>query len=198
MNMASNVNLKELWNRQTGPIPDSKEIFDKANKYKKRHLNILIRTNILLVLTSLFITWVVYAAQPQMISTKIGTVLVIIAMTIYLAVYNRMIPLLRKVNDDTSSHEYLQNLLKLNTKQKFLQTTMTNVYYILLSAGIFLYMIEYALRMKLVWGIVTYALTFAWLIFSWFYFRAKAIKKQERAINELIEKFEVLEKQLEE
>ncbi len=194
--MDSNTDLKELWSRQAGTVPDSKEIFEKANKYKKEHMMLLIRTNILLVLTSAFIAWVVYSARPQMISTRIGSVLVIMAMLVYLGVYNRMIPLLKNVSHDTSSQEYLQNLLKLNAKQKFLQSTMMNMYYILLSTGVFLYMIEYVLKMKAVWGILTYVLTFAWLVFSWFYFRKRAIRKQEKAMNELIEKFGDLERQL--
>lgn len=194
--MDSNTDLKELWKRQSGPVPNSKEIFDKANKYKKSQIITLVRTNVLLVLTSVFIIWVVYNARPQMLSTKIGTIMVIMAMVIYLAVYNQIIPLLKKVNDNANINDYLQNLLKLKAKQRFLLTTMTNLYYVLLSAGMFLYMMEYTGRMKSAWSIVTYGLTFSWIIFSWFYFRKRAIRKHEKAMNELIEKFEELERQL--
>ncbi len=196
MNMPNNTDLKALWNRQASPVPDSKEIYARANSYKKNQTITLVRMNVLLILTSVFIIWVVWTAKPQMLSTKIGTVMVIMAMVIHLAVYNRIIPLLKKVNDHTNINEYLQNLLKLKAKQRFLQTTMTNLYYVLLSSGMFLYMMEYTGRMKSAWSIVTYGLTFSWIVFSWFYFRRRAIKKHEQAINELIEKFEGLEKQL--
>jgi hypothetical protein len=197
MNMPDNVNLKELWGRQAGTMPDTKEIFAKANRYKKKHLLKLLFTNGLLALTTAYITWIIIHYQPAMPSTRIGALLVIMAMIIYLLAYNRMIPLLLKANNNNNVNEYLKNLLKLNVKQKFLQTTMMNLYFILLSAGMFLYLIEFTLRMKLLWGILTYVLTFGWVVFSWFYFRAKAIRKQQKTMNELIEKFENLSKQLE-
>lgn len=198
MNMDSKVNLKELWGRQTVPVPDVQDIIDKANKYKKRHLTKLIFTNILLALTTVYIIWIINLAQPKMLSTRIGALLAIIAMVLYIVVYNGMIPLLLKIKNNTNIHEHLKGLLKLNAKQKFLQTTMTNLYFILLSTGMFLYMIEYTLQMKPVWMVLSYALTFTWIIFAWFYFRTRAIQKQEKAMNELIGKFEGLSRQLEE
>ena len=46
------------------------------------------------------------------------------------------------------------------------------------------------------WTIFTYFLTFLWIAINWFYFRPKSIKKQDKAINELIEKFGNLSSQL--
>jgi hypothetical protein len=63
-------------------------------------------------------------------------------------------------------------------------------------AGICLYMYEYAARMTMTAGIITYAVTLAWIAFNWFYLRPKTIKKQQAKLDELISKFERINKQI--
>jgi hypothetical protein len=45
-------------------------------------------------------------------------------------------------------------------------------------------------------GIITYAVTLAWIVFNWFYLRPKTIKKQQAKLDDLISKFERINKQL--
>ena len=92
--------------------------------------------------------------------------------------------------------QYLQQLIKLKEKQSFLQKTMLNVYFILLSTGLGLYMIEYTTRMTLIWASFSYGITLSWIALNWFYFRTRTIKKQQAKINELIRRFEELSRQL--
>ncbi|MHB1688724.1 MAG: hypothetical protein ACYCVH_15330 [Ignavibacteriaceae bacterium] len=192
----NNIDLKELWGKQETTIPDTKELFEKTKKFKKNNLRKLIIANILLLLTSAFIVFIWYYYQPEMITTKIGIVLTILAMVLYLFVYNQMIPLLVKVDYDINSSQYLQQLLKFKEKQLFLQNTMLNIYFILLSTGICMYMFEYASRMTLLWATFSYGLTLLWIAVNWFYFRPRIIKKQQTKINELISNFEGLNRQL--
>lgn len=194
--MTININLKELWNEQSPEIPDAKQIFEKADRFRKKSLRKLVFTNIILLLTSAFIAFIWYYFQPEMITTKIGIILTILGMIIYLVVYNLMIPMLMKSDYSINNSQYLKHLLKLKEKQRFLQTTMMNFYFIILSAGLGLYMLEYASRMKLIWAIVTYALTIFWMLFTFFYLRPKRIKKEEKAINDVIDKFESLSRQI--
>jgi hypothetical protein len=194
--MSTNINLKELWKHQEMKTPDTKQLFEKADGFKKRNLKTIVFVNIQLVLVSSFIVFIWYYYQPEMISTKIGIVLTILSMLLYLMVYNQFIPLLLKIEHDLTSSEYLQQLLKFKEKQRFLQSTMLNIYFILLSTGIGLYMFEYTHRMKLIWAAVAYGITFLWVVINWFYFRPRAIKKQRAKVDELIKKFEELDKQL--
>jgi hypothetical protein len=73
-----------------------------------------------------------------------------------------------------------------------------NLYFILLSIGIGLYMYEYTSRMKPIWGIVTYGITFIWILFNWFYLRPKQINKQKAKLDTIISKFEMVSNQLDE
>jgi hypothetical protein len=95
-----------------------------------------------------------------------------------------------------NSKEYLQQLIKLKEKQTFQQTTMLSVYFIILSLGIGLYLFEYASRMTITWGIITYAITILWFAINWFYLRPKTITKQNAKLNKLLVEFEKLNKQM--
>jgi hypothetical protein len=59
-------------------------------------------------------------------------------------------------------------------------------------------MFEYTSRMTLFWATVTYGVTLLWIAFNWFYVRPKQIKKQQANTDELISKFEILNRQLKE
>jgi uncharacterized membrane protein len=194
--MTINIDLKELWSKQPAEIPDEKEVMIKADNYRKKNLRKLILTNITLILTSVFIGFIWYFYQPEFLTTKAGIVIVILAMIIFLIYYNLMLPLLMKSDYSLSSREYLQKLVSFKEKQKFLQTNMLNLYFIMLTIGISLYMYEYASRMKFHWAVLTYIVTFTWLAFNWFYLRPRNIKKQDKAINELINKFNSIKSQL--
>jgi len=57
-------------------------------------------------------------------------------------------------------------------------------------------MITYVSKMSLAWGIFAYGITLSWIALNWFYIRPRSIRKQEGKINELIEQFERLNKQV--
>lgn len=194
--MSNNIDLKELWNKQQTEIPEIKIFLEKTKNFKRSNLIKLILSNILLISTSAFIAFVWYYYQPEMLTTKIGVVLIVSAIAIYLFVYNQLLPTLMKVGYEVNSNENLHQLLKLKAKQRFLQSTMTNIYFILLSTGICLYLFEYTSRMTLLWATLSYSLTLIWIAFNWFYARPRNIKKQQSKINELISKFEKLSQQL--
>ncbi|HCM34739.1 hypothetical protein [Chryseobacterium sp.] len=196
--MDTNIDFKNIWKQQTSNKPNIEELLGKLKKFKNENLRKLILTNLLLIATSLGITFIWYHYQPQLATTKIGIVLVILAMVIFLLAYNKLFMLFYKIDDTQSNSDYLQNLYLVKNKQKFMQTTMLNLYFIMLFLGICLYMYEYASRMTLMYGILAYGLTFIWIGINWFYLRPKTIRKQQLKIDELIDKFEEINNQLKE
>jgi hypothetical protein len=194
--MEDNINFKGLWTKQAVGLPDTDDLFLKLHQLKKSNLRKLLLTNLVLIATAAFIAFIWYYFQPQFISTKIGIVLTILAMVVYLFAYNQLLPSFRKTTTDLNNREYLQTLMKIRTQQEFLQTKMLHVYFIMLSIGICLYMIEYASMMTRLWAIVTYGLTLFWMGFCWFYLHPRTVKKQQAKLNELISKMEALTQQL--
>jgi hypothetical protein len=195
--MDNKINFNDLWAMQTSIEPNPESLLLQISKMKRSNLRKLIITNLMLVAVSAFIVliWIYY--QPQLGSTKVGIILIILAMSIYLFAYNTSYTLFKENIGYKSNTDYLKELLTIKSKQQFMHTTMLNLYFILLSAGIGLYMYEYTSRMTIFLGIFTYAITLTWILINWFYFRPKQIKKQQASLDEMITKFKNLNKQLE-
>ena len=194
--MNNDIDFKKIWNKQEIEIPELKDLYNKANRFKRNHLFKIMTANILLLITSISIVFIWYYYKPELLASKIGIVLVILAMVIYLITYNTALPLLFKKSIEYSSKEFLQQLIKLKEKQLFQQTTMLSIYFIILSLGIGLYMYEYVSRMTIIKGSFAYGLTLLWIAINWFYLRPKTIKKQQEKTNKLISRFRELDEQL--
>lgn len=192
----NSIDFNELWKGQKAEQPTTKDLLFKLNNFKKKNRNRIIISNVILILTSLFILLVWYYYQPQFVTTKIGIVLTILAMLIFVISLNKSLGLLKKTNESESNQHYLKTLLRLKEKEQFMQTTMLNLYFVLLSTGIALYMYEYTSRMTTFWALFTYVITALWILFNWFYLRPKQIKKQRTKLNEIIDKFENIQSQI--
>nr|WP_315026235.1 hypothetical protein [uncultured Chryseobacterium sp.] len=196
--MDTNIDFKNIWKQQTSSKPNIEDLLKGLKKFKKESLRKLIIANILLIATCVCIAFIWYRYQPQLISTKIGIVLVILAMVVFLLAYNRLFMTFYTIDNTRPNSEYLQNLYSVKHKQKFIHTTMLNIYFIMLFLGICLYMYEYTSQMQLSFAVLAYTLTFAWIGFNWFYIRPKTIRKQQIKLDGLINKFEDLNNQLKE
>ena len=197
MDNDNTIDFKDLWKKQTVSQPDIKDLLVRLSKFKKTALRCLWLTNITLLATSAFIAFIWIYYQPQFISTKIGIVLTILAMVVYVFVYNKLLNDYRNIDSTQTNQEYLQKLILIKKKQQFLQTKMMTFYFLFLTLGICLYMYEYASRMSALAASLTYGITLFWMLFNWFYLRPKQIKKQQDKINGLIGKFEEVNRQLE-
>lgn len=196
--MDSNIDFKNIWKQQTSNKPNMEELLGKLKKFRNQNLRRLVFANIGLIATSLLILFIWYRYQPEMITTKIGIIIVVLGMVIFLLAYNKMFMAFYKIDQTQSNNEYLQSLYVVKNKQKFMQTTILNLYFIMLFLGICFYMYEYTSRMTLGSAILTYAVTSAWIAFNWFYLRPRTIKKQQGKLDELINKFEEINNQLKE
>lgn len=195
--MSSKIELKDLWQKKISEPPKLAEVYSLANKAKRQTLLKTIFIIIILCLTAAFIISIWVYHQPQFLSTKIGICLTILAIASVVLVQIRMLPYLKKEKDNTSVNDYLNQLKNLRKKELFLQTTMMNFYFIILSLGVFLYMYEYVPKTFLSISL-TYGITLAWFAFNWFYIRPKSIIKQQEKTNSLIAKLEDIQKQLKE
>ncbi|UTN04860.1 hypothetical protein L0669_02935 [Flavobacterium bizetiae] len=194
----NNIDFKDLWKKQTVNKPNIEDLLVRLKQFKKASLRLLWRTNILLAATSAFIIFIWYRYQPEFISTKIGIILAILAMVMYVGVYNRVLSTFKHIDSTQTNQEYLQQLILIRKKQQYMQSKVLSWYFVLLMAGICLYMYEYASRMTVFYALITYGITLLWIAFNWFYIRPKQIAKQQNKINGLIEKFEAINHQLEE
>ena len=194
--MDNNIDFKDLWKQQAVSPPNIEELLSKLKHFNRVSLRKLVITNVLLIATSAFIIFIWYYYQPEFIATKVGIVLIILAMMIFLLVYNQLAVFYKTIDSTQSNSEYLQKLISIKARQQFLQSKVLSLYFILLGSGLCLYMYEYASRMTTFWEIFTYVVMLGWIGFAWFYLRPKEIKKEQDRVNGLIAKFEALNKQL--
>jgi hypothetical protein len=194
--MDDNKDFRELWKKQTSTPVSSDELLQKLNKLRKSQYNKMILSTLALSFTSIFIIWVWIVFDPQMVTTKYGIILIILAMAIFGYSYNRQYPILKRLDISKSNSEYLESLIALKKKQQHLHSTMLSLYFMMLGIGIVLYMIEYTMRMTTFWAIFAYTITLAWIAFNWFFIRPRTIKKQQGKIDELISKFSNINEQL--
>ena len=194
--MSAERDFKALWSNEESRVPDVKEIIEKAGQLTFKTRKTIWRQYILLSLTAIFIVFIWWYFQPKMLTTKIGIVLIIVAIISFLTAAGKLLPLLFKVDLETDSRQYLNQLIHIRHKQEFLNKTMLNCYFILLSLGVSLYMIEYVKRGTIIFQLMAYGVTFLWLAFNWFYIRPKTVKKQQKAINDVISKLDALNGQM--
>jgi hypothetical protein len=194
--METNIDFKKIWNTKKIETPNVEILYTKVNKLKSRSFLKLIVVNIALLLTIIFFGFIWYYYQPELVTTKIGIILMMLAILIFLLPFNKQSSILMKNKTESNSKEYLQQLIKLKELQVYQQTTILSVYFILLALGIGLYMFEYVSKMTITWGIITYAITTFWVAINWFYLRPKAITKQNAKLNKLLVEFEKLNNQM--
>lgn len=190
--------IKNLW-QNTKPeknLPDSSEIISKVEKIRKKIMKKNIITITTLCLTFIFIVWIAFAYDFEFATTKAGLIIVLLTILLGIAFSIICIRLLSKKVDITKdTNTYLQQLITFRSKQRLIQTKGLTVYFILLTLGLTLYEIEFAVR-DLKFGIIYYSLTLAWLAFVWFFLRKKTIAKQEKQINGQIELLENMTRNL--
>jgi len=193
--MNNDTELNELWSKQTTKLPQMDELLLKFAQIKNKNLTKLIVVNILMFATIAFIIFIWLYFEPKLITTKIGIVLTLLGIIVYLFVYNQLIPYLRKINENQSNSEFLKAVIKLKEQQKFLQTRMLQIYFVTLTVGICLYLYEYVSLMPFPWSILAYVVTLVWIGFNWFYLRPRVIGKERDKLDGIIKKFENISRQ---
>lgn len=187
------INFKEIWQNQKIDF-NTEEIIQKAKTENKKFQNKIILQSVILFATAIYIIFIIYYFQPKMLTTKIGVILTILAIIIQLIANKNLFS--KTNNFENSNTEFLNNLIVLKKNQDIMQTKSLTIYYVLLTFGILIYMIEYALQMKLLWAILIYGFTILWFAICWFYFRPIQIKKQNKKLNLVIENLQNLKNQI--
>ncbi len=155
--MKDQTDFKSLWLQQeVGYVPGLEEILGKAKQLNRKTKVKFFWMNFLMIATVAVIVYIITRARFEMITTKIGSVLVIVAIVSFIVVSNSLLLILFKAIPDESNQAYLQRMIEIKKKQEFIQGKLMTGYFILLSTGIALYMIEFVLKMGTTEGIVSY------------------------------------------
>jgi len=195
--MSTEVDFKALWNKEEAKdMPDTKELLKKADRIRKLTRFKLVAQSLLLLATVAILLFAGFRIDHAQVTTMIGLVLMIIAIVSYLAVANQILPMLFKSDMEGSSQEYLNQLIRIKRKNEFINKVMINIYFSLLSLGLFLYSLQFVARMTTGWATFYYVMVFGWMAFSWFVLRPRGIKRKQKPLNDMIERLQAVSEQL--
>lgn len=194
--MEKNKNIKELWNRQAVPAVAPSIVFKRIKDFRHRRIMRTLLLSIILLLTITFVVFVWIFYKPLLLSTKVGIILTVLSVSFVLLFNLRLLPLYRKLNENQSNQAYLIGLLAVRKQEIYMQTKLLNLYFLLLSAGISLYMYEYIMSKSVMYQIVSYSVLFLWIGINWFYLRPLISRKNKQKINDLIKQVEKITEQL--
>jgi uncharacterized membrane protein YdbT with pleckstrin-like domain len=96
----NNTNLNELWAEQTTSPLTMEELLLRFSEIKSKGLKKLILVNILMISTIAYIIFIGLYFEPRLLTTKIGVVVTLIGIVVYMIVYNQLIPSLIKTNEN--------------------------------------------------------------------------------------------------
>ena len=196
--MSSNIDLKAIWLQQD-PVakPDVREVIQKGMKLKQKARNKLLIVNGLLLATTVYYIWLlVYGFHTAMLTTIIGTILLIAGFVAYMVVSNGLLLSLFKSHPETDSFAYLTELLAIRRKQNFIQARLMKAYTLTLSVGMALVLIESVKKIDIMWGSAIYIVLFGWIAFVYFYLKPRIIKKQRAEWGAVIKKLQIINDQL--
>ncbi len=183
------IDFKNIWKQQKTANPSMQELKKKIQYFNRKNYYKILLVNILFFFTSVVIFYIWYYFNPQLLTTKMGIILCFLAMLFFIYFYNKMFSLIKKLNDFDSNKRYLKDLMTFKQKQKYIQTKILGVYFIILSLGIGLYMYEYTLQMNVFWKIFSYTTFICWVGFNWFYLRPTISKKEQQKMDKFIEEY---------
>jgi glucan phosphoethanolaminetransferase (alkaline phosphatase superfamily) len=192
----NNDELNRLWMGKNTNPPSIEEIRARLTQMKNKKQTERLVLGVTMLLTAVAIVAVGIFFQPALLSTKIGIMITLAGIIFYPITHYCVIPHLKEFKEESSSSEYLGALLKLKDREKFFQTKVLGVYFMMLSTGLSLYLFEYIALMETFLAGLFSVLTIAWLGFNWFYLRPTIIKKNTAKLDETIEKVKAIHQQI--
>jgi len=194
--MSDEVDFKALWNKEEAKnIPDTKDLLKKAASLRKAaRLRLIIQSLVLSAVLALLLI-VGFSINNRQLTTTIGLILMLVAIASYLVVSGQLLPMLYKSDIESSSSEYLSQLIRIKRKHEFLDKVMIDIYFSLLFTGIFLYMLQFAAKLGTVGALLCYVIILTCLAASWYYSRTREIKKSLKALNDTIKRLEAVNEQ---
>ncbi|NBA85593.1 hypothetical protein GVN16_07465 [Emticicia sp. CRIBPO] len=194
----SNIDdFKSLWSQQPAPEkPDPGVLISKAVGLRNKMRSKLLLANLICLATGVFIVYIWMNIDPKMITTRIGIIVTLTGILAFVLATAGILQPLYKSREQSSNADFLDQMIRFKKGQDFMHKIFMNIYFFLISAGVLLYMYEFAMRMTWVWATVCYAVTIGWMGFNWLYLKPKTAKKQSDKLNKMISELEEINQQI--
>lgn len=192
-------NIQKLWQAgKENDLPDVVAIISQIKKVRRKLIRKNVTGVIILCLTFLWVGFIGWYYHFEKWTTRAGVLIILITIIIGVVFNSRLLQLLLRQGDPTLDNKmYLDQLIRFRNTQRLIRRKGMMWYYIFLTVGICLYMVEFAER-SIYFGIAAYTLTLGWICFSWIYFNKKVSRKKENELSEQIDKLAKVVREMEE
>ena len=190
-------NLKAIWlTAKTDSLPDSHEMVQIVRKFRNKKLLKISAMVSASVFFTVVMIWVVFVYKSVMVTTRIGEVFMLVACLILIITNLNSLLRFYKLKE-CSNKEFISFLEQTRVRQQFYYRRTQVVAMIFCVTGLLVYLYEGVYQNRVLF-IASYAGTIAYFSIIWFVFRPRVFKKEERKINEQIEKLNAISKQINE
>jgi hypothetical protein len=180
-------NLKEIWQQQsTGALPDVTVIINKAKKEQQSMTRKIGIQVIILMLTVIFLAWLVSSFPFKMTTTFMGIGLMFASIFGYSALRLLMVRKLQKTDLTASPQIALQQIREFYNFQQKVNTMYTLIYYIVMNIAFGLYAIEVADPLSIASKIIFLTLYVVWMLIAYFIIGKRQIRKEHAKTESII------------
>lgn len=194
--MSTEPDFKALWSKlASNERPDSAILIQKAAKIRKAFRFKMMVQIVALTASILVMLKAGLSINNREYTTNIGLALMIIGVVAYLITNNQLLPMLFKRKISSSSQEYINQLIRIQHKNEFMHKVMIDVYFCLLTVGLWLYLVQGAKSIIAINAALLYLVPSSFLAIAWAFAKRHELKTI-RQLAYTIEKLETLNGQL--
>jgi uncharacterized membrane protein YbjE (DUF340 family) len=189
--------LENLWKQSETKIPPQKTNISKIKNNRMKLKNTYTKGAILLILTGIFILGLMIFLDSNLKTILVVSSMIIISITCFLQAALMLFTAneIAKIDETQTPTSHLKQWQSFRVFQKKQRHWNMPVYYTLLSIALGVYMYELLKNADLWKMILTFAITYSWMLFAYFYLGKKEIKKQDAKLDGIISELKSLENQ---
>ena len=189
--------LENLWKQSETKIPPQKTNISKIKNNRMKLKNTYTKGAILLILTGIFILGLMIFLDSNLKTILVVSSMIIISITCFLQAALMLFTAneIVKIDETQTPTSHLKQWQSFRVFQKKQRHWNMPVYYTLLSIALGVYMYELLKNADLWKMILTFAITYSWMLFAYIYLGKKEIKKQDAKLDGIISELKSLENQ---
>lgn len=189
--------LENLWKQSETKIPPQKTNISKIKNNRMKLKNTYTKGAILLILTGIFILGLMIFLDSNLKTILVVSSMIIISITCFLQAALMLFTAneIAKIDETQTPTSHLKQWQSFRVFQKKQRHCNMPVYYTLLSIALGVYMYELLKNADLWKMILTFAITYSWMLFAYIYLGKKEIKKQDAKLDGIISELKSLENQ---
>lgn len=189
--------LHDLWKQAETPAPKKTNYLSKIKTNKMTLQQNQTKQASILVFIGILILALMFSFEEKLQTLPIMAAMIIISSMCFLQAalmfYNAR--KISQIEETKTPSIHLQQWLNFREFQKKQRHWNMPVYYILLSVALAVYLFELLKEAEIWKMILTFGVTYSWMLIAYFYFGRREVKKQDAKMDNIIAELKELETQ---